>query len=521
MIVSYYGHIKRIVPYSVLILLIGWLVWWTTHNPLPDGYQNEFLHVGNTFDLYEALTRLDWWHVRWYAYTSYWPWGFYAVPLVVLLPFGKSISALVLSNLLYLFVLMWSMLRLSKVYNSPMALYLLLLTPATFGSMTRFEPNFANISMTALGVLCLLESKQFSNRKWSMAWGLVFGSALMLDRLTVLFFLGPASMVVLAQTQWSRSSSRRNVVLSFVLFLLCTVAYYREFFIRHSAELLSQAPVGEIDSAGDLLTTSNPVPSLYYLLSLLDSQAGWGIGTLMIFALGRTLYKRRQIEDGILLAAIVPGVLFFTFVAKKQVYYTFPMLVPLALLAGRFQRSGVVALCCGTLLWLQQGVGMFSSETHLQPEIPKRYVEPSYVLARPPTGQSYSVESILKNIEGAPEEVIVFSEDQGWYEGFLVLQLRQALDAHVRGITADPIGVWEFSDVAEYLVWVRPTTVASSFPQAGSITAELISDHYQIEELPAVSQKIEGLESEFEHIVDWTSEEDSIISLYKRSSNTQ
>ena len=75
--------------------------------------------------------------------------------------------------------------------------------------------------------------------------------------------------------------------------------------------------------------------------------------------------------------------------------------------------------------------------------------------------------------------------------------------------------------MAEYLVWVRPTTVASSFPQAGSITAELISDHYQIEELPGVSQKIEGSESEFEHIVDWTSEEDSIISLYKRSSNTQ
>jgi hypothetical protein len=521
MIVPYFGHIKTIVPYVVAILFAGWLAWWTAYNPLPDGYQNEFLHVGNTFDLYEALVRLDWWHVRWYAYTSYWPWGFYAVPLVVLLPFGKSISALVLSNLLYLSVLMWSMLRLSKVYKSPMALYLLLLTPATFGSMTRFEPNFANIAMTALGVLCLLESKQFSNRKWSMAWGVVFGSALMLDRLTVLFFLGPASIVVLSQTEWKQSSSRRNVFLSFVLFLLCTVAYYREFFIRHSAELLSQAPVGEIDSAGELLTTSNPIPSLYYLLSLLDSQAGWGIGLLMVFALGSALYKRHQKEDWVLLAAVVPGVLFFTLVAKKQVYYTFPMLVPLALLAGRFRTSGMVALSCGMLLWLQQGVGVFSAETHLQPEIPKRYVEPSYVLARPPTEQSYSVESIFDKMNDDPQEVIVFSEDQPWYEGFLVLQLRQELNGHVRGITADPIGVWEFSDVSEYLIWVRPTTVEASFPQAGSITAELISDHYQIEDLPAVSQKIEGLEGEFEHIVDWTSEEDSIISLYKRSSNTQ
>ena len=63
-----------------------------------------------------------------------------------------------------------------------------------------------------------------------------------------------------------------------LLFLACTIAYYREFFIRHSSELLSQAPVGEIDSTGHFLTSVNPMPSLYYVLSLFDSQAGWGLG---------------------------------------------------------------------------------------------------------------------------------------------------------------------------------------------------------------------------------------------------
>ena len=47
--------------------------------------------------------------------------------------------------------------------------------------------------------------------------------------------------------------------------------------------------------------------------------------------------KRREDQDLLLLSATLPGVLFFTLVAKKQVYYTFPMLVPLAL-AGRFQN---------------------------------------------------------------------------------------------------------------------------------------------------------------------------------------
>lgn len=517
MIVPKLGYTQKIVPIIMFVIMTVWLSWWTGHNPLPDGYQNEFLHVGNTFDLYEALVQFDWWHVRWYAYTSYWPWGFYAVPMTFLIPFGKSIQALILSNLLYLGVLIWSMNKLSAKFQSPMALYLLLFSPAVFGSMTRFEPNFANVAMTALGLVCLVESSQFTHRKWSLAWGAVFGSALMLDRLTVLFYLGPACLYVFITTNWRSKAVRRTIFYSSLVFLACTVAYYREFFIRHSAELLSQAPTGEIDSTGTLMESVNPVPSLYYLFSVFDTQAGWGIGLLMIAGVIAAL-KRRDNTDWLLLAAVLPGVLFFTAVAKNQVYYTFPMLVPLALLAGRFPRASWLGIVCGFMLWLQQGVGLISTEAYTQPRIPKAYVEPSYVLARPPTAQSYSVDEIVDRIDGQPSEVIAFSEDQRWYEGFLVLQLRERLDGHIRGITADPIGVWEFSDEAEYLVWVRPDDVNSSFPQAGSITAELISDHYEVETLPPIASKVSDLESAFTHIVDWHSDEDSIVSLYKRRS---
>ena len=517
MIVPKIGYIQKTVPILCFLVLSGWLMWWTGHNPLPDGYQNEFLHVGNTYDLYDAVVSLDWWHIRWYAYTSYWPWGFYAVPMVLLIPFGKGVQVLVLSNLLYLAVLMWSMGRLGQKCKSSMSMYLLLLTPAVFGGLTRFEPNFANIAMTSLGLLCLMESNYFRHRKWSLAWGLVFGSALMLDRLTVLFYLGPACLYVLTKVQWKERTVRRSILYSLLLFFGCTIAYYREFFIRHSNELLSQAPVGEIDSTGTLLTSVNPIPSLYYVLSLFDSQAGWGVGLLMV---GGVFYavKRRDQQDMLLLSATLPGVLFFTLVAKKQVYYTFPMLVPLALLAGRFQKLSWFGVICGATLWIQQGVGLISSDIPVQPRIPSQYVEPSYVLVRPPSDQSYSVVEILSAIEGQPEEVVVFSEDQGWYEGFVVLQLREQLNGHVRGVTADPIGVWEFSESTEYIVWVRPSSVKSAFPQAGSITAELISDHYSVETLPPVANRVAELESEFTHIVDWNSDQDSIISLYQRTS---
>ena len=517
MIVPKIGYIRKTVPIVCLLFMTGWLIWWTGQNPLPDGYQNEFLHVGNTFDLYESIVELDWWHIRWYAYTSYWPWGFYAVPMVLLLPFGKSIQMLVLSNVLYLAVLMWSMLRLGKRFSSPLSVYLLLLTPAVFGASTRFEPNFANVAMTALGLLCLVESTYFQNRKWSIAWGLVFGSALMIDRLTVLFYLGPACLYVFTKVKWSDGRVRRSVLYSLLLFLGCTLAYYREFFIRHSSELLSQAPVGEIDSAGNLLASVNPIPSMYYLFSLLDSQAGWAIGLLMVLGVSYGMKMRKE-QDVLLLSAVLPGAIFFTLVAKKQVYYTFPMLVPLALLAGRFQKVSWIGVGGGVLLWLQNGLGVIPTNIRLQPTIPSKYVEPSYVLARPPSQQSYRVSDVLAPMVDQPQEVIVFSEDQRWYEGFVVLQLREQLDGHVRGVTADPIGIWEFSEEAEYIVWVRPTSVQATFPQSGSMTAELISDHYDVETLPAVTKRIADMESEFERIVDWNSDEDSILSLYKRTS---
>ena len=513
-IVSQKGYIEKIVPYLVWSVSSLWIGWWIAHNPLPDGYQNEYLHVGNAFDLYSALIKGDWWHVRWYAYTSYWPFGFYVLPVMGALAFGKSMAVLVYSHVFLLAGLLWAMRILAKQFESPYAPYLLLLTPACFGSMTRFEPNFANITMMAIGLVSLLKSEGFSNRRWSLLWGLVFGISLMLDRLTMVFYLGPAGLYVVWQSALSRSIVRRNVLWSLLIFLGTTVAYYREFFLRHTAELLTQAPVGEIDSAGELLLSDNPVPVLYYVLSILDSQAGLAVGFLMLW--GVIISIRRTSKEGLLFWSFVPGVGLFTIVAKKQVYYTFPILVPLAIFAGRSRMGSLCALVLGTLLWMQQGCGLISSAVPISPRLPERLVAPTYLLARPPTHQSYDVSRLVEAIEGQPSEILVFSQDQQWYEGFVVLQLRQYFEGHVRGVTADPIGVWEFSEEATYLVWVRPISVGEDFPVASAITMELISDHYQLDALPPVSEKIQSLSTQFVEVVRWTSEEDSVISLYKR-----
>ena len=505
-----------IVSLSSICLLGLWLFWWVNQNPLPDGYQNEYLHVGNAFDLYEALVDFDWWHVRWYAYTSYWPWGFYAIPLSILLPFGKGVVTLILSNLLYLIPLFYAMRRLAVHYKSALSPYILLLTPAVFGAMTRFEPNFANISFMTIGLLALIESDGFKHRRWAILWGVSLGVGLMVDRLTLIFFLGPAVIPILRIADWNQRSVRRNIALGFGSILLCTLAYYREFLIRHSQELLSQAPVGEIDSTGLIIETSNVAPYLYYVLSLFDSQAGFVIASVMIIGVAKAAVQSDS-KDSILWWSMVPGVLFFTFVAKKQVYYTFPILVPLAILAGRVKGLSLVACLFGGLLWLQQGWGLIPSSVPLNYSLPESWVTPKYLLARPPSHQSYSMKEIIDAIDGDPKEIIVFSQDQSWYEGFAVLQLRENLEGHIRGVTADPIGVFEFSEKASYLIWIYPTDTTEQFPTVGHITTELLSDHYDISELPDVSNTVNGLQTSFDLVTTWCSKEDSCITLFKRT----
>ena len=67
---------------------------------------------------------------------------------------------------------------------------------------------------------------------------------------------------------------------------------------------------------------------------------------------------------------------------------------------------------------MQQGVGLIPSDIPVQPHISPQYVEPSYVLARPPSDQSYSVKEILSAIEEQPEEVIVLVKIKDGTEGF-------------------------------------------------------------------------------------------------------
>ena len=291
-----------------------------------------------------------------------------------------------------------------------------------------------------------------------------------------------------------------------------SVAYYREFFIRHSAELFSQAPVGELDSAGSLIVQDNAIPWLYYPLSILDSQAGLIIGSLMLIGLFSSMIRKKSLDMKILLASVFVPLLLFTIIAKKQPYYLMPALVPLSVMAAYFSRLSVLSIGFGIFSWLSLGMGLFEYPSSIFPE---NWTAPKYVLSKPPSFLDWDVDELLEEIATDTKEVVVFSEDQMFFEGFVVLSLREKIDGNVRGITQDPIGVWEFNQEAKYFVWVTQEKITEDWPRKSQIEVELISDHYQLSELPEISTMMMEQKQHFQKTGEWAKEKCRVV-LFQR-----
>ena len=482
---------NKITPLEQCICIVSffgtvfWFFYWISNNPLPDGYQNEYLHVGNAYDLFGALVDFDIWHLRWYMYTGYWPWGFYAVPWLFLYFFGLSYTSLLYTNLLYIGIIGISCFLLR--HRTPAGLFfaLILATPSIFGTIVRYEPNLANIAWVSLGCAALLRSENLRQRNWVLLWGISLGCGLMTDRLSVLFFLIPAIIPLIFPIVKERIW---NAVLGLMVAIFLSAAYYREFFIRNLDEITSQVGTGEIDSTGTLQKYDNPIEFLYYFVSILDTQVGLFIGGAALICLIRTLIQKRiRRDEWSLVFAIIGPILFFSCIAKKQIYYTLPILWPLLYFVPFYRRTSYAVIPLGLL-------GIFgyvtNTATFNYSWMPEKFVAPRHVLLKSPSYQEWNLDDIFLDLNLQTSHMLVFSTDQTFFEGFLLLKLRKFYQKpnHIRSLILDPMGSREFLDDFDHFVWIS-NDASKDWPSKNDIEAELILDHYDIQKLPPIAQQ--------------------------------
>lgn len=483
------------------------MAWWLRHNPLPDGFQNEYLHVGNAFDLWTAALRGAWWQVRLLVEGNYWPPGFYAAPMPLLwvaawttgtMPHGL----LVAGNLLHLAVLLTALHRLGKVLDAPWAPLVLMLCPGAFGALVRYEPNLAVLAYTAAGLAFLACSDGLKRLGPVLGWGLCLGVGLLMDRLSVAFFLGPALLALLPR---GGRVGLFHAALGGALAITLAGPWYAWFFATSASELLSQAPVGEIDSAGQVTVTPFPASLLYYPLALLDSQAGPLAGLAMLAA----LRGPRTRERDMLLVTVGLSVAFFTIIAKKQVFYTLPALVPLAVLAGR-GRLAALAVAGGVWSFLSLGLGVVPGG----PWLPEAWVSPRHTLARPPQEQQGRLSEAVEAL-GPVKHALVLSEDESLYEGFVTLAVRERwMWTEARSVVTDPFGTSEKLGTVDALLWITPT--AGRWPAVRDVEAQLQADHYALDDLPPVANQLAALRPDFYEVKRVRTEDLDIVVFHRR-----
>ncbi len=535
---------------------------WLGRNPFPDGYQNEYIHVGNAYDLFDALIRWDTWHLRYYVAHAYWPPLFYGAtwPLQALWERGRD--ALVMTNIAWLALALASAYHLARGRVAGIAAMLLLaLSPALFGTLVRYEPNIAQLACLGFTLLALQRSRGFEHLGWSLLAGLGLAAGLLTDRLgTAPFVALPLLLTLLPAPAPPPPAQRVRIppgaaaelpppppwrlpwkgLLAFGLLLLVLAGpWYLQWLDSQLQEVSSQLAAGEIDAAGDL--TERPAELgprwLYYPLVLLDSQAGPVLGLWMLVALGAAGVRwfrrgggplRRPGTDGLLLASVGLGWLLFTLVQKKQVFYTLPLILPLAVLGGRlvarcgFARIPLLLLLLaaglhqyGWRLW-DQGSPTLRSLGAADP-VPLSWVYPRHTMARAPSDIAFPMDELAGVIGSCERKLVVFGDHHAYYEGFLLLALREAYPGcGVHGLRGDPNGTYEWFRVADGFLVVREGA-AGRWPTETAMNGALESDHYDPSELPPVVEMIVHHAPAWQEAARWTLDEGATATLWTRA----
>lgn len=531
-------NILRWLPWllgGALVLVYGVEVAaWSDANGIPDGHQNEFLHIGNALDLWGAFVDRDTWHLRYYLTTNYWPPGFYVAPWPLFALMGAGHRAMVLTNLGHFALLLGATyllgVELRDRWTGLGAMVLVALYPSIFGNLVRFEPNVAVCAWVTLGAVYLIRSRGFSDRRAAVYFGIATAIGLLMDRLSLGVFLAlPAGVVWFSAM--ARGDARRKLVGGLAclgVFALIAGWWHVEFLLHNLDELLSQGGIGEVDSAGTWTEQRDPYSLesfLFYGSSLLDSQAGVVLGALGLAGIGAALLRPKG-PRLVPLLIILSSVGLFTLIQKKQAFYTIPMLGCVAVLsaelAQRLRKPGLVLAAAVFLFGLHGHARMMWDKGPALPGIfennalPQRFVAPRFPQALPPRGLRLPLEPLSGAIPAG--EVVVFSEDVAWFEGYVVLQLRERLaDQHVRGLISDPYGVYEWFDTAQSFVYVSTSRRGDAWPRRSRMAEALEGHHYDLGELPPVLETIVAAEDDFEQVASWPLEHGGRAVLFRRT----
>ncbi len=323
-------------------LLIHGLLWlrWMSGAEIPSGSRDEFFLVEVATELVFGRHDLTTEQLRGLTLEAYYP-PLARLPGMVALALGGGYHAMVASQLPWAAVLVVAVVGLARRaggrWTPAIAVALLFAYPAVADATHRFEPNLAATACTTAALAAWFASDDLRDRRAALVLGLFAGLGLLVDRLGA----APFVVVPVLLSVVRRRGELRDVAVGVGLAAgaTCAVAgwWYGAFFLpNYLHELLPQWFGGEVGARGDLEEVRPPLLLWigHYLLLWIDSQLGLVAGVVGWFALAAALLGRLGERARDLAACVAGGLLLFTLVAKRQPFYTVPLLPSVAVLSA-------------------------------------------------------------------------------------------------------------------------------------------------------------------------------------------
>ncbi len=481
---------------TVAFLALAWR--WLSFQDLPDGSRDEFFLVEVVTDWAWRLRDGSGGSVLPAVLQSYYP-PLARLPGVIALLLGGGLDALVASQWgwvpIGVFGTWWAARRLAGPWAGLAAAILWLSGPVVIYSLHHFEPNLGQMAAGAAVLAAWLESDDFRRFRPTLAFAAFLALGMLVERLGLVPFV----LVPIALSAWRGRRDRATRHGLAIVAGVCLVAvgwWYRGFLTYLVTEMVPQMFAGETTAQGDVEGEVLALPWRWtqYLVLLPDTQLGLLGGLIGLGGLGWGLSPAgRRAGAGDVVVWAGAGLLLFTLLTKRQVFYTLPVLPAVCALGAAALVQGARkvpggAVFAGLILLLGAVPAVVMSGPRIpdwEPgmrtwavlgvsPLPEWLVGPRYAIAAPPRDQGLGIAVVAGWLREQgirdDEPILVFAADTRVTDSYLVSLFRiERRTAEVISFTLQPDAVLERSAEARALIYV--TRDERQLPDAEQVRA--------------------------------------------------
>jgi hypothetical protein len=272
-----------------------------------------------------------------------------SVPLYLV--FGRSTDVAVMTNILYLIILVLSVYGIGRRIHSKevglMAVFIVSFFPIIFGMSRSYWQDFPLTTMVSLSIYLLMRTDYFRDRKYSVLFGLSIGLGMLTKWTHFVFLAGPFLYIFTLSLKMNEESHEKGKrpILNTIIAILVGMAVASFWYIPNGLDVasklfgLSAGITGKGDEAtrfqqlGETIGPSGTLKSLlFYGGMLINEQVSFFFaGLFLIFTV--LLLKRERGENlwMLILWVVIPFIA-FTLIKNKTTRNTVPMLPAIGLI---------------------------------------------------------------------------------------------------------------------------------------------------------------------------------------------